>query len=766
MAFSSFFLDASTPHELFVHGSHHLGLVLLSVFVSVFSATMALQTAQVARRTDNRLYRLIALLTGAFALGGGVWTTHFIGMLAFGLPAQIGYSTDLTLLSILPALLASWLALRILAQRTVTATQLTASGALVGAGIGAMHYMGMAAMETPLAMRYEPTTFALSIVVAVALAILALRVRFGIQRSRMSRPARVLLSGSALGLAIAGMHYTGMAAVRFIGEPGEAVTGLVLNPTYASLALSSFTITVAVLVVAVNGLIHAQELYRRMEEGSSRLRATLATAVDGIITINSRGIIQDFNRSAERLFGWSAEEVIGRNISVLMPEPYQSAHDGYLENYLQSGRPKIIGIGREVVGLRKDGTHMPMRLAVGRVELPGELLFVGFVSDISDRIELEASLREAAENAKQAAAAKGTFLANMSHEIRTPMNSIIGFTELLLQTDLAPTQRSHLETIRQASRSLLRLINDILDTTKMEKGRLELETTDFSLRALARQLEASLRLTAQEKGLEFITRYPDAMPEHFRGDPLRVLQILTNLVGNALKFTEKGSVEVVFAYDEGTIHVQVRDTGIGMTPEQVASIFSPFTQADASISRRFGGTGLGTTIARQLVEQMGGDIDVESVLGQGSTFHVRLPLPQGVAPQTGLEETDLFALPTLNTLAADIADLADDRQRPHRRGGMVGPPAADAPRPPRGSMPQGGSATTHQALQRLLAVVRRNELDDAALAAVCTALEHAGEHISAQRLRAALDAFEFRVAATLLEQLMARQPNEYAGSIS
>lgn len=190
---------------------------------------------------------------------------------------------------------------------------------------------------------------------------------------------------------------------------------------------------------------------------------------------------------------------LGKNIKILMPEPDQSLHDSYLENYHKSGIRKIIGIGRETTGLRKDGSLMPMRLAVGRMDLPGELLFVGFVTDISDHHALEASLRDAAAQAEQAAAAKSIFLANMSHEIRTPMNSIIGFTELLLQSNLTDIQRSQLDNICQSSRVLLRLINDILDTTKMEKGHLDLECTDFSLKALAFQIESSLWPSAKSK---------------------------------------------------------------------------------------------------------------------------------------------------------------------------------------------------------------------------------------------------------------------------
>jgi len=621
---------------------------------------MALQSAQIASKTQAHLYRQTAIATGAIALGIGIWSMHFIGMLAFKVPAHVHYSTGITLISILPACAAAWVALYRLVQFSIRPAELLISGVLVGSGIGAMHYTGMAAMESSLLMRYEPGLFVMSIVVAVTLATLALWLRYGLQKTTLSLTQRFYISGIVMGIAIAGMHYTGMAAVRFTGETGLPGNGLLINSTFASIGLSLLTITIAVMVVAVNGLIRSRELYQEVDEARSRLRATLDTAIDGVITIDRNGLIQEFNPSAGRMFGWSAAEVMGRNIKLLMPEPVRSQHDASLEAYLAAaGVARGIGISREVMGMHKDGTLIPIRLAVGRVELAGDVIFVGFVTDISERHKLEASLRETAERAELAAAAKSSFLANMSHEIRTPMNSIIGFTELLLQSNLDTTQRDHLNTIRQSSKSLLRLLNDILDTTKMEKGHMEIEQTPFSLKGLSMQVESSLRLGAQAKGLTLSTRYATGMPEYFLGDPLRLLQILTNLIGNAIKFTERGGVDVLFSHKDNVVHVQIRDTGIGMTPEQVESIFMPFTQADATISRRFGGTGLGTTIAKQLTTLMGGRIDVASEQGRGTTFHVWLPLTEGSAPEAAQSTSKPSReLPKLRILIAD--DIAQN----------------------------------------------------------------------------------------------------------
>src|SRR5450830_1901422 len=314
----AFFIDTSVDMP-YVHGSHNSGLVLLSILVSIFSATMSLQTAQIARKAENAWYRHVAISTGAIALGGGIWTMHFIGMLSLDLHTHVNYATALTLLSLLPACVASWFALLMLTKREITLPHLVMSGTLVGLGIGTMHYIGMAAMQTSLQMRYDPLIFTLSIVLAIVLAVFALWVHYRLLRTTLSSMQRLLVSGTVLGSAIAGMHYTGMAAVRFVGVPDSTSPGVLLNTTFASIALSTFTVTVTVLVLALNGLIHSRKLYRTMEENNlkieeskSRMDAILDTAVDGIITIDSRGLIQSFNHSAERLFGWKADEAIGR----------------------------------------------------------------------------------------------------------------------------------------------------------------------------------------------------------------------------------------------------------------------------------------------------------------------------------------------------------------------------------------------------------------------------------------------------------------------
>lgn len=752
-------LFSVTDESLLVVGDFQPIVVFISIAIAVFASFMALQVASQAVLTLNKYKRYLLTSCGSIALGGGVWSMHFIGMLAFSLCTPVSYDIGLTALSFIPSIAASWVALNVISTAKPKLSQFVVGGILTGAGIGTMHYVGMAAMEMAPLLRYDLFYFGLSIVIAIILAIVALWIRFSLNhlgRFTLSELHKNAIAAMVMGCAISGMHYIGMAAARFVRPPGfefsEQTTKMSL---YLGIAVATITVVIILLVLGVNMLIKYQTSLHQAKLSEARYRATISTAVDGIITFNAKGRIESGNQAVELLLGWRLEDVCHQNIRDFIPGPFIEEFNARLDSFFNHNIAQQKSTGRDVEALHVNGTVIPVRVSIGHACIEGKSLFVmyisdlrhriemqralikseaqfrslianipgiayrclntknwpmvfisdavekitgypasdyigatpkrhfyqhlhpddleqignqvvteqvfkleyriynangdirwllgygahvdgidvqdkwldGFIMDITDRKEMEQSLLIAKDKAEQAASARSAFLANMSHEIRTPMNAIIGFSDILLDDSLPAEQQKHLRTINQSAKSLLHLLNDVLDSAKLDKGKFDLELRDFSVIEEIDSVVSTLWLQASSKGLFLNVNVSADVAMSYHGAPDRIRQVLTNLIGNAIKFTAEGGVSIdVSVKPSGCIEFAINDTGIGMTPEQLTLVFDAFAQADASMNRRFGGTGLGTTISKQLVELMGGKITAKSTFGQGSCFGFALPL--------------------------------------------------------------------------------------------------------------------------------------------
>ncbi|HEX5793676.1 MAG TPA: MHYT domain-containing protein [Rheinheimera sp.] len=651
---------------LLLAGSYNPSLVLLSFMIAVFSSAIAIHITAQAISVNKKSLRLLMLGSGSIALGGGVWSMHFIGMLAFALCTSVSYQPGLTFLSMIPSIAASWVALELISKKQLRSVQLLSGGVLVGAGIGTMHYMGMAAMQMSVALRYDLPMFLLSILVAVVLAILALWVRFGLRRFNLAPHWLTLLSSVVMGAAISGMHYTGMAAARFVPPPGFTASSDNTDISWQlALAVAFITLMITGLVVAVNLLLKYRELNQQVNAKESLAKENEAKFRSLISNIPGAAYRCLHNENWDMLFISDAvESLSGYPASdFMLPSARRSWSDLVHPADIATTTQLDLYQGSFTLEYRichRDGSwRWILEHGEAIKSASGDIIWLdGFLMDISARKQMEQELVQAKDIAEQAAEARAAFLANMSHEIRTPMNAIIGFSDLMLSADLPPAQQKHLQTIHSAARSLLHLLNDILDSAKLEKGKLELEYADFSLPSLLDTVVSTLWLQARKKQLQLTLELDPAADEFYYGAPDRLRQVLTNLLGNAIKFTEQGSVSVKVQLSAPLqLTFSITDTGIGISPQRLPYIFDPFTQADASMSRRFGGSGLGTTISKQLVELMGGEISVQSTEGVGSCFSFTVPLQPGNALVQQIT-APAIALPALSILITD--DIAQN----------------------------------------------------------------------------------------------------------
>jgi PAS domain S-box-containing protein len=747
--------------EVAMVGSYDYRLVALSVVIAVLASYAALDLA--GRVTSARGgARSLWLGGGATAMGMGIWSMHYVGMLAFRLPVPVQYDWPTVLLSLLAANLASAIALFVVSRAKMGLLRAVVGSVFMGGAIAGMHYIGMAAMRLPAMCHFSSGLVTISVVLAIVISLVALWLTFHFRGETRSGGWQKAVSALVMGAAVPLMHYTGMAAASF--TPAMSGTG---DLSHALNISSLGTMGIIVVTFMVLGLTILTSLIDRrfsaqaleLESSEKRSRHILETSFDAFVGMDATGRIVDWNAQAERMFGWPSSAVAGRLLSeIIIPRPYRPGYEAIVAKMLVEGQeleqskrfeivasclngPEIpveitisallseeahkfavfvrdlsdarraeekIREGSELVRLlldstpeaiygidaagrctfcntaslqqlgyetsteimgrnmhelihhtradgtpypvqdchiyeafrmgtgthvddevlwRKDGTCFPTEYWSRPIRRAEELVgsVVTFV-DVTERRQAEQVLRDAKHAAEAANDAKSTFLATMSHEIRTPMNGILGMTELVLDTDLTVEQRENLGLVRLSAESLLSIINDILDFSKIEAGKLEIEEIPFDLRESLGETMKSLSVRAHQKGLELIYDVQPEVPEALIGDPGRIRQILINLVGNAIKFTETGEVFITVeeeSHDDDVtcLHFVIKDTGVGIPKEKQDKVFEAFSQADGSMARKYGGTGLGLTICTRLVTMMGGAIWVESEPGQGSTFH-------------------------------------------------------------------------------------------------------------------------------------------------
>lgn len=513
------------------HGTYDIVLVIFSYIVAVVASYTVLDL--VGRiSTSYKRRRFIWLLFGACAMGMGIWSMHFVGMLAFSLPVPIAYHMPTVILSVVVAIMASFLALHIVGRNQLSLRQLLSGGMLLASGIVAMHYIGMGAMMINI--QYDPFYVALSIIIAVLASVAALWLSFYFRKSSENTHGHIwkkLGSGLLMGAAVVGMHYIGMMAAHFDIENihiHNVGSGMILNQQWLAYIISGGTLF------------------------------TLGLSLIGI----------------------------------------------YISNKFSYKDSEIHKINQE---LRQLNEHLEQMVK-----------------------ERTAQLEKAHDEAIKANRIKSQFLANMSHELRTPLNAIIGYSEMLMEEAEELGEQTFVEDlgkIGKSGRHLLSLINDILDISKIEEGKMDIHDEMFEVHDLVEDVLTTIKPLIESNGNQLQTHY---VRGEMKADVTKLRQILLNLLSNASKFTHNGAIQfnVYVEVKEGKpgYSFLIKDSGIGMSPEQLDKIFQPFTQADASTTRKYGGTGLGLAISSRFCSIMGGHITVESEPGVGSIFICWIPI--------------------------------------------------------------------------------------------------------------------------------------------
>jgi PAS domain S-box-containing protein len=613
--------------DTILHGQYDLRLVALSCVIAVFASFASLNLAGRIRSSVGAV-RLVWLGSAALALGGGIWSMHFVAMLAFSMPVAISYDFWWTFGSMIAAIVAVGSGYALIAFGSLKPARLLLAGAVTGAGVVVMHYTGMGAMLMQATTSYDVFLYGASIAIAVTAATVALWLSFKLNGMWMK-----LGASGVMGAAIAGMHFTGMAAASFTlcitGDP---------TPTGIDARLLAVTIAGATFVILSLGLTSAlfdQRMARRaagdaekLMRSERRFRALVSASSDIIAVLDAEGRIIYDSPSTKQILGYGMGALLQRPLTDLVVSEDDVAARTLIGRLSGNRESTVIGEFRcrtqagEIVTLEFTGTNRLADPDVGGL--------VVNLRDITERNRIDAELRSAKARAESANESKSKFLANISHELRTPLNSIIGFSDVLKSAAFGPlghaNYTSYADDINRSGKYLLTVINSLLDYTKAESGHLRLENILIDPMAEAK---VCLRLFEEQVAAKMIDFKIAPVTEDFMLmlDRGKLRQILLNLISNAVKFTpDHGRIALSarLAEDRSCV-INVEDNGIGMNEADIAIALQPFGHSSNTLNRGQDGAGLGLPLAKSLIEAHGGTLEIISARHSGTTVRITLP---------------------------------------------------------------------------------------------------------------------------------------------
>lgn len=482
--------------------------------------------------------------------------------------------------------------------------------------------------------------FVMSLPISILFAALCLSLLFG----QSERVLAGILASNGLGGTYARRFFTltfvAAVGVGWLGTLGLSVR--LYGPHLGAallvvILLLAFSLVIWLLCRSLDRIffdnMRDREHIQKVEE---QHRLTFENLYEAFISVESKGLIVDWNKQAENVLGWTKDEVVGTALfERIIPEEHRDSYYNALRNFVNTGQGTIFNKQIELVVLHHGGHSIPAELSISPIQVNGDVQFCVFLRDISERKRLSEELSRARDMAMEASRLKSEFVANISHEIRTPLNAIVGMSDILLRRQLSDDLREFADTIHDSADSLLNIVNDILDYSRIEAGKLNLEITDFDIVSVVEGSTELIAGKAREKGLSLSAFIAPNVPGFLRGDPGRIRQVLLNLLTNSIKFTESGEVVVRVSLAASQEHnaiveFSITDTGIGITTDALSRVFEPFTQADGSITRRYGGTGLGLSISKRLVGLMHGQIEATSAPAKGSRFWFTVPLSRSL----------------------------------------------------------------------------------------------------------------------------------------